>query len=121
MAGCRGPSTMRWMSAIPSPETSLNSGDIAWARDLAAAMITTALAVATHDNTEAEPIYGAARSQALSVRTDDGLGAERWLAAMFFISAHAASMLRQLARHESATPPELWQNLLLSRLDKPSA
>lgn len=83
-------------------------------------MVTTALAVSCTEDDEAEPIYAAARSHALSVRTDDGLGADRWLAAMFFISAHAAGLLRQLARHEHTAPPELWQRLLLRRLDEPA-
>ena len=102
----------------PPPTGSLSADDIAWARELAASMITTALAVASSDDTEAEPVYTAARSQALSVRTDDGLGADRWLAAMFFVSAHAAGMLRQLSQHEQCNPTELWQQILLRRIEK---
>ena len=108
------------MTASPPPSAELSSGDIAWARELAASMITTALAVASSDDATAEPVYAAARSQALSVRTDDGLGADRWLAAMFFISAHTAGMLRRLARHEGAPATDLWQSTLLRRLENNS-
>lgn len=104
----------------PPPGAALRAEDLAWARGLAASMVTTALAVASSDDDEVEPIYAAARRHALSVRTEDGLGADRWLAAMFFVSAHAAGLLRQLARHEHTTPPELWQRLLLRRLDEPA-
>lgn len=107
-------------SSTPPPSAALEAEDIAWARELAASMVTTALAVACSDDEEAEPVYAAARSHALSVRTDDGLGADRWLAAMFFVSAHAAGLLRHLARHEQTNPAELWQQLLLRRLERPT-
>ncbi|MCC6435047.1 MAG: hypothetical protein IT196_08470 [Acidimicrobiales bacterium] len=105
----------------PPPNGTLDNDDIAWARELAATMITAALAVANSDDAEAEPVYAAARSQALSVRTDDGMGADRWLAAMFFISAHAAGLLRQLGRHDNIEPAAVWQNVLLRRYEKPSS
>ncbi len=104
------------MTSVP-PTGELEAGDIAWARELAASMITTALVVANSDDEEAEPVYAAARSQALSVRTDDGMGADRWLAAMFFISAHAAGMLRRIGQHEHHEPAAVWQNMLLRRQD----
>lgn len=109
------------MTALPPPSDTLTAEDIAWARELAATMITAALAVASSDDAEAEPIYAAARSQALSVRTDDGMGADRWLASMFFISAHAAGMLRQLGQHESAEPAAIWRNILMRRMENPSS
>lgn len=104
------------MTPSTPPSGQLDADDISWATELAASMITTALAVADScDDDEAEPLYCAVRGQALSVLTTDGLGADRWLAGMFFISAHAASLLRQLARHENTTPDELWRTLLLRR------
>jgi len=103
------------MSSTAGP-ADLDPADLAWAMELAASLVTTALAVSTSDDEQAEPIYAAARSQALSVRTDDGLGADRWLAAMFFVGAHAAALLRRLGRHEGLDPDELWQSLLLRRI-----
>jgi hypothetical protein len=108
------------MTPVTPPTGGLESSDIAWARELAATMVTTALAVAGTDDAEAEPIYAAARSQALSVKTDDGLGADRWLAAMFFVAAHAAGLLRQLSKHERSDATALWQHLLLRRADRPT-
>jgi hypothetical protein len=100
---------------MPSAEP-LDADDIAWANELAATMITTALAVASiPDNEVAEPLYEAARGQALAVETSDGRGADRWLAAMFFLSAHSAALLRQLARAQGTEASQLWQDVLLRR------
>ncbi|MFN0030370.1 MAG: hypothetical protein ACKV2O_24715 [Acidimicrobiales bacterium] len=105
---------------MPTPGAELSAEDIAWARELAAAMITTALEVAGNDDQQAEPLYAAARSHALSVRTDDSLGAERWLATMFFISAHAVSVLRDLSAVDGRPAGDLWRSRLLHRLDGPT-
>lgn len=98
-----------------TPSGPLSADDIRWATELAASMITTALAVVDAPDDEAEPLYRAAREHALSVSTADGLGADRWLASMFFLSAHSASLLRRLARYEDTTADELWRSLLLRR------
>lgn len=104
------------MTSSTPPTPNLGSDDIAWANELAATMITTALAVsAIDDNVEAEPLYAAARAAALAVDTADGLGADRWLAAMFFLSAHSAALLRQLGRVQGMAGEELWQDLLIRR------
>jgi hypothetical protein len=108
------------MTSPTHPAGPLDADDIRWANDLAAAMITTALAVASiPDNDEAEPLYAAARGQALAVETADGRGADRWLAAMFFLSAHSAALLRQLGRARGLAAEELWQELLLRRAGRP--
>jgi hypothetical protein len=104
------------MTPSTPPAGPLDADDIAWANELAATMITTALAVASiPDNDEAEPLYEAARGHALTVETADGRGADRWLAAMFFLSAHSAALLRQLARNQGTAAEQLWQELLLRR------
>lgn len=120
------------MTAAPTPPTGdLNADDVAWAHELAASLITTALVLSgdevidlrddatppdpTSADPHAESIYAAARSQALSVVTSDGLGADRWLASMFFIAAHSAALLRQLAEVKGITADALWQEMLLRR------
>ncbi len=130
------------MTAAPIPPTgNLTADDVAWAHELAASFITTALvlsegspttdpaddtidlrdgaAAAAVDPTTPDPateaIYAAARSQALSVNTADGLGADRWLASMFFLAAHSAALLRQLAEVKGISSEALWQEMLLRR------
>lgn len=102
-------------AAAPSADD-LDPADLAWAKELAATLVTAALAVAGGDDPTAEPIYRAARAQALSVRSDDGLAPDRWLAAMFFVAAHTVALLRQLGRHQDVEPEQLWRSLLLRRL-----
>ena len=104
------------MNAVSREADYLDPADLAWAKNLAASLVTAALAVAGGDDPVAEPVYNAAREQALSVPSEDGLAADRWLAAMFFVAAHAAGLLRQLGRHQNLEPEQLWRRLLLRRL-----
>ncbi len=106
----------RPMNAVSREADYLDPADLAWAKNLAASLVTAALAVAGGDDPVAEPVYNAAREQALSVPSEDGLAADRWLAAMFFVAAHAAGLLRQLGRHQNLEPEQLWRRLLLRRL-----
>lgn len=91
----------------------LSDDDIIWALDLARTMITTAITVASSDDDDARPVYEAARQHALSVNTSDGRGADRWLAAMLFIAAHASGFASVVARHENSTAEQVWQQRLL--------
>jgi hypothetical protein len=105
---------------VPSPDQ-LDADDLGWARELATVMITATMEmVDPRHGTDPEAMYAAARDHALSVRQDDGRGADRWLAAMFFLAAHSAGLVRQVARHEAREPAELWQATLLRRLRHPS-
>ena len=98
---------------VPGPDA-LTDADRQWARDLADAMVTAALAMVLADDvSETEALYVAVRSAALDVRTYDRLGAERWLLAMFYLASRSAGLLGRIAMHEEVTAEATWQSLVL--------
>lgn len=86
------------------------AADYKWANELADAMVTSTLAMsANNDRDEVRPLYEAVRALAFEVRTDDGLGQERWLLAMYYLAARSAGLLERVATLEAVDPSALWQ------------
>lgn len=98
----------------PQGAEALTADDQQWARDLANSMVTAALAmIEAEDMAETDAIFAAVRSAALDVRTDDGLSAERWMLAMWFLAARSAGLLSRIAAHEDVPAEAAWQAMVL--------
>jgi hypothetical protein len=93
----------------------LKPEDFEWSRGLCNAMITAALEMVESEDGSDEPtkdVYASVRSLALDVRTDDFLGAERWLLTMFLLSARTVGVLKSLAQYQGVSPETAWQMIV---------
>lgn len=92
----------------------LTDADRAWAKALCDAMITSSLSFLHADQVaDAADLYAAVRTQALEVRTDDLLGAERWFIAMFYLASRNAGFITQIATQMGRDPLELWSDVAM--------